>query len=91
MDKPKIKQGTKTPEPEGPAALQMPVASVIRRLRTGLGMSQEAFADRIAMHRTYYSGIERGQRNLTLRSLERISEGLGTPVSEVIRLAEKER
>jgi transcriptional regulator with XRE-family HTH domain len=40
-------------------------------------MSQEAFADVLGVHRTYLGGIERGEHNLTLRSVERIAERLG--------------
>jgi transcriptional regulator with XRE-family HTH domain len=32
-----------------------------------------AFADEIGVHRTYMGGVERGERNLTLKSLERIA------------------
>ena len=39
-------------------------------------MSQEAFADLLGIHRTYMGGVERGERNLTLRTLERIAEVL---------------
>lgn len=37
----------------------------VRTLRERTGLSQEAFADRIGMHRTYWSAIERGEKNLT--------------------------
>ncbi len=40
-------------------------------------MSQEAFADVLGVHRTYLGGIERGEHNLTLRSVERIAERIG--------------
>jgi transcriptional regulator with XRE-family HTH domain len=36
-------------------------------------LSQEEFADFLGVHRTYLGGIERGERNLTLKSLERIA------------------
>lgn len=39
--------------------LQLRVALAMRRRREGLGVSQEAFADRVGLHRTYYSSIER--------------------------------
>jgi transcriptional regulator with XRE-family HTH domain len=39
-------------------------------------LSQEAFADVLGVHRTYMGGIERGERNLTLKSLERIADRL---------------
>ena len=38
--------------------------------RQARGLSQEAFADVLEVHRTYMGGIERGERNLTLKSVE---------------------
>ena len=49
------------------------------------GMSQEAFAEVLGVHRTYMGGLERGERNLTLRSLERIAEQMGVEVEELMR------
>lgn len=57
--------------------LQRTVGSNLRRYRKGRGLSQEAFADFLDFHRTYMGGVERGERNLTLRSLERIADRLG--------------
>ncbi len=45
--------------------------------RKARGLSQEAFADRLGFHRTYMGGVERGERNLTLKSVERIAGRLG--------------
>jgi transcriptional regulator with XRE-family HTH domain len=56
--------------------LQRAVGRNIRAYREAEGVSQEAFADVLEVHRTYMGGIERGERNLTLRSLERLAEGL---------------
>jgi transcriptional regulator with XRE-family HTH domain len=39
--------------------------------------SQEAFADRMGVHRTYFSSVERGERNLTLQTLEKIADFFG--------------
>jgi len=50
----------------------------IRARREALGMSQEAFGDKIGVNRAYYGDVERGARNLTIRSLERVAKGLGT-------------
>jgi transcriptional regulator with XRE-family HTH domain len=56
-------------------------AANLRRLRLRLGLSQEAFADRCGLHRTYIGAIERGERNVTLKTLGQIAEGLGvTPI-----------
>lgn len=63
--------------------LQRKVGDAIRHSRGSLGLSQEAFADKVGMHRTYYSAIERGERNLTLQSLNRISEGLGVKLADL--------
>ena len=48
----------------------------MRKYRQAKGMSQEQFADFVGVHRTYMGGIERGERNLTLCSLERLCEHL---------------
>lgn len=53
--------------------LQRTVGRNLRAHREALGLSQEAFADTVGVHRTYMGGLERGERNLTLRSLERIA------------------
>jgi transcriptional regulator with XRE-family HTH domain len=45
--------------------------------RKAKGLSQEAFADALGFHRTYMGGVERGERNLTLKSVERIAGRLG--------------
>ena len=56
--------------------LQKQVGKNLRAHRQHLGLSQEAFADLVGVHRTYMGGLERGERNLTLRSLERLAEVL---------------
>jgi transcriptional regulator with XRE-family HTH domain len=65
--------------------LQQRIGDVIRRRRKRMGYSQEAFADRIYMHRAYYGALERGEKNLQLSTLERVTEGLKVPLWEVIR------
>jgi transcriptional regulator with XRE-family HTH domain len=57
--------------------LQRILGRNLRAYREGKNLSQEAFADELGVHRTYMGGIERGERNLTLKSLERIAERLG--------------
>ena len=56
----------------------------MRRRREALGFSQEGFAEAIDMHRTYYSAIERGERNITIETLGRVARGLGTKPSELL-------
>jgi transcriptional regulator with XRE-family HTH domain len=57
--------------------LQKTVGRNLRAYRQARGLSQEAFADLVGVHRTYMGGLERGERNLTLRSVERIAEQIG--------------
>lgn len=53
----------------------------IRAHRRAKGWSQEHFADRIGMHRAYYSAIERGEKNLTVATIDRVANGLGVSIS----------
>jgi len=41
-------------------------------------------AERCGVHRTYYSAIERGERNVTVLTLLRISQGIGTDVGDLM-------
>ncbi|WP_120004585.1 helix-turn-helix domain-containing protein [Nesterenkonia muleiensis] len=57
--------------------LQRRVGVNLRRYRLKRGISQEAFANVLGVHRTYMGGVERGERNLTLQSVESIAERIG--------------
>lgn len=56
--------------------LQKRLGEHLRRYRRGKGLSQEQLAEVLGVHRTYMGGVERGERNLTLRSVERIAASL---------------
>ena len=45
----------------------------VRRLREAKGWSQEDYADRAGIHRTYVSDIERGRRNPTITVVEKLA------------------
>jgi len=64
--------------------LQRTVGANIRRLRTEQGLSQEALADHLGLHRTYVGGVERGERNLTLRTVKRLAALLGVEAAELL-------
>lgn len=49
----------------------------VRRLREGKGWSQEDYADRAGIHRTYVSDIERGRRNPTVTVVEKLAKPFG--------------
>lgn len=57
----------------------------LRKLRTARRISQEAFAGRCGLDRTYISGIERGKRNVSLRNIDVIAQALDISVSELTR------
>lgn len=59
--------------------LQKTLGRNLRAYREERSLSQEAFAEVIGVHRTYMGGVERGERNLTLKSVERIAQQLGVP------------
>ena len=61
------------------------IGAAIRKRREATGHSQESFADKIDMHRTYYSAIERGEQNVTVETLERICKGIGAKMWEVLK------
>lgn len=60
--------------PEG--RLQRTLGRNLAAIRRSRGLSQEAFADVIGYHRTYVGGLERGERNVSLRVLERLASTL---------------
>ncbi len=51
-------------------------------------MSQEALADRAALHRTYVGGIERGERNVSFGNLLKLASALEVRPSELLAHAE---
>ena len=65
--------------------LQRAVGRNLRIHRRRRNLSQEAFADVLGVHRTYLGGLERGERNLTLQTLERLAAQLGVPPRSLLR------
>jgi transcriptional regulator with XRE-family HTH domain len=57
----------------------------LREVRRAKGLSQEAFANQCGLDRTYIGGIERGERNVSLRNIEIIARALGMSASELMR------
>jgi transcriptional regulator with XRE-family HTH domain len=57
----------------------------VREERERLGISQEELANRAGLHRTYLSGIERGERNLGLINLLRLARALGVAPAALLR------
>ena len=57
----------------------------VRALREAKGWSQEDYADRAGIHRTYVSDIERGRRNPTITVVEKLAAPLEVPAGELLR------
>lgn len=55
----------------------------IREIRLAKQFSQEGFALAIDLDRTYYAGIERGERNVAALNLIKIAQGLDVEVGEL--------
>lgn len=55
----------------------------IRELRTGQGYSQEAFADKCGVHRTFMGTIERGESNLSFQNILKVAITLGVTLSSL--------
>jgi transcriptional regulator with XRE-family HTH domain len=68
--------------------LQQRIGVVLRRRREAQEISQEDFAEVIGMHRTYYSAIERGLKNVRIETLERVCTALRVKMWEVVKEAE---
>ena len=62
----------------------------IKKFRKELNLSQEEFAYRCDLHRTYIGAIERGERNITLSSLERIATALNIDVPSLLSSQKEE-
>lgn len=60
----------------------------VRRERERLGLSQEGFAERANVHRTYISSIELGKVNVGIEVANSLAVALGLRLSELIRRAE---
>ncbi|MBZ1540496.1 helix-turn-helix transcriptional regulator [Leuconostoc mesenteroides] len=57
----------------------------VRKLREGLGYSQEKFAEKVQLHRTYIGMVERGEKNIALINITKIAKGLNVSVNELFR------
>ncbi|MFZ2208076.1 MAG: helix-turn-helix transcriptional regulator [Porticoccaceae bacterium] len=60
------------------------LARRIRLERERQGLSQEALADKAALHRTYIGSVERGERNISIDNIERIAGALGVSPSSLL-------
>jgi XRE family transcriptional regulator, regulator of sulfur utilization len=62
----------------------------IRALRDKRDLTQESLADLCGLTTNYVGDAERGERNISLRALWQLADGLGVPASELLREAERQ-
>lgn len=55
----------------------------IRELRQKTGLSQEKFALKISMDRTYFASVEAGKRNIAICNIKKIADGLDVTLSKL--------
>jgi transcriptional regulator with XRE-family HTH domain len=56
----------------------------LRAIRTKKGISQERLAELAGLHRTYVSSVERGERNVSLLTVEKFAEALETSMAKLM-------
>jgi transcriptional regulator with XRE-family HTH domain len=64
-----------------PGVLLRALGQRIRELRTEQGYSQEAFADKCGVHRTFMGTVERGESNLSFQNIAKVARTLGVSLS----------
>jgi CheY-like chemotaxis protein/DNA-binding Xre family transcriptional regulator len=67
--------------------LKVLLGATIKEQRSTLGISQEELAYRAGLHRTYISDIERGARNISIKSIEKLAGALAVSVSSLFERA----
>ena len=58
----------------------------LRQHRSRLGLSQEELADRAGVHRTYIGMLERGEKNVTLRNIEKLAGALNVSIPTLLQM-----
>lgn len=60
-------------------------ANRIKELRQQQGLSQEKFALKIDMDRTYYASVEAGKRNVSIKNIKKIADGFDVSLEELFK------
>ena len=65
------------------------LGEAVRTLREARGLTQESLADRAGVSANYVGDTERGERNISVRALWLLADGLNVPASTLLLEAEK--
>ncbi len=74
--------------PPKKSAANEALGAAIRIIRRDRGFTQESFALRAGIDRSYYDAIERGEFNITIDTLTTIATGLGITTVELVQRAD---
>jgi transcriptional regulator with XRE-family HTH domain len=67
------------------------IGSRIREIRKKVGLTREDLADKANLHYTYIGAAERGETNLSLKSLFKFAEALDVPIDYLVKTSEEEK
>ena len=70
---------------------QLLFARNMKRIRLDKKLTQEKVAEAAGLHTNYISSVERGERNISIGNIERISNALGVPMTELLAEPEMPR
>ena len=66
------------------------LGDAVRVFRKARGLTQETLGDRSGLTTNYVADAERGERNMSIRALWQLADGLDVPASELLREAERQ-
>lgn len=62
--------------------IKLKIGHRIKQMRTGMGISQEALANKAGLDRTYVTDVENGRRNISIQNLEKLILALNVSISD---------
>jgi len=66
-------------------SIQVKFGQKVKAIRKENGLSQEELATKSGLHRTYISDIERGDRNVSLKNVEKLAKALRIPIDYLLK------
>lgn len=68
--------------------IKQALGTVLKRIRLEQNISQEKFALKINMDRTYYASVEAGKRNISIENIRKIADGLNVSLADLFSCVE---